>query len=56
MYPKWKMVIQEGTEIFESKHAQRKAKLDHEKEGLEKKVGQLTMEIEYLKKKLEEYP
>ena len=46
-------LVKEGVEVFTSKHANRKTKQDIEKDDLQKKVGQLTMEIEYLKKKLE---
>ena len=46
-------LLHEGVEVFTSKHANRKTKQDVERDDLEKKVGQLTMEIEYLKKKLE---
>lgn len=51
---KWRdQLLKEGVELFSSKHSNRKNKEDLERDGLEKKVGQLTMEIDYLKKKLE---
>ena len=53
MITKWRQqLLEDGVSVFGSKHALRKTKNDIEKEDLEKKVGQLTMEIEYLKKKL----
>ena len=48
----WKKQLIDGSEaIFEDK---RKKKKDDEitKDGLERKIGQLTIEIDYLKKKL----
>lgn len=45
-------LLDEGAAIFSSKHALRKTKKDLEKDDLQKKVGELTMHIEYLKKKL----
>jgi len=50
---KWKKELLDGAEsIFEGK-PKRKAKPDDEKAVLERKVGQLTIEIDWLKKKLE---
>lgn len=46
-------LVKDGVEVFTSKHANRKTKDDVERDDLQRKVGQLTMEIEYLKKKLE---
>lgn len=53
MVTRWRaQLLEEGISVFDSKHALRKTKADIEKEELERKIGQLTMEIEYLKKKL----
>lgn len=50
---KWKKELLDGAEsIFESR-GKKKVKLDDSKATLERKVGQLTIEIDWLKKKLE---
>ena len=53
---RWRdQLLVEGSEIFRSKHEKRrKTPEDQEKENLEKKIGQMTMEIDWLKKKLGE--
>ena len=43
----------EGSAIFMPKTSLRRTKTDLEKEDLFKKIGQLTVENDYLKKKLE---
>lgn len=49
---KWKKELIEGAEsLFEGKRS-RKQDESIDREGLEKKVGQLTMENDFLKKKL----
>jgi transposase-like protein len=49
---KWKKELIEGSEsLFEGKRS-RKQDESIDREGLEKKVGQLTMENDFLKKKL----
>ena len=49
---KWKKALIEGAEtVFESKKS-RKQDENIDRETLEKKVGQLTMENDFLKKKL----
>lgn len=45
-------LIQEGELIFTPKTSLRRTKTDLEKEDLIQKIGQLTIEIDYLKKKL----
>lgn len=48
----WKKELLDGAEsIFEGK-GRKKEKLDDNKETLERKIGQLTIEIDWLKKKL----
>jgi transposase-like protein len=48
----WKKELLDGAEsIFEGK-SRKKEKLDDNKEVLERKIGQLTIEIDWLKKKL----
>jgi transposase-like protein len=48
----WKKELLDGAEsIFEGK-GRKKEKLDDNKELLERKIGQLTIEIDWLKKKL----
>lgn len=46
-------LISEGELIFTPKTSLRKTKSDYEKDDLIKKIGQLTIEVDYLKKKLE---
>lgn len=46
-------LLQEGELIFTPKTSLRKTKTDHEKEDLIQKIGQLTVEVDYLKKKLQ---
>jgi transposase-like protein len=49
---KWKKELLDGAEsIFEDK-GKKKAKPDDDKAVLERKIGQLTIEIDWLKKKL----
>ena len=45
-------LLKEGAAVFDSKHALRKTKDDVGKDDLQRKIGELTMDIEYLKKKL----
>lgn len=45
-------LLNEGELIFTPKTSLRKTKTDHEKEDLIQKIGQLTVEVDYLKKKL----
>jgi transposase len=45
-------LLSEGELIFIPKTSLRKTKTDHEKEDLIKKIGELTVEVDYLKKKL----
>ena len=46
-------LISEGELIYTPKTSLRRTKTDLEKEDLILKIGQLTMEIDYLKKKLD---
>ncbi len=49
---KWKTELLERMPgIFENKSTKKKDTSDQEKQGLERKVGQLTMEVEFLEKK-----
>jgi transposase len=45
-------LLSEGELVFIPKTSMRKTKTDHEKEDLIKKIGELTVEVDYLKKKL----
>lgn len=45
-------LLSEGELIFTPKTSLRRTKTDHEKEDLIQKIGQLTLEIDYLKKKV----
>lgn len=45
-------LLNEGELIFTPKTSLRKTKTDHEKDDLIQKIGQLTVEVDYLKKKL----
>lgn len=45
-------LLNEGELIFTPKTSLRKTKTDHEKDDLIHKIGQLTIEVDYLKKKL----
>jgi transposase-like protein len=45
-------LLNEGELVFTPKTSLRKTKTDHEKDDLIQKIGQLTVEIDYLKKKL----
>lgn len=45
-------LLSEGELVFIPKTSLRKTKTDHEKEDLIKKIGELTLEVDYLKKKL----
>lgn len=45
-------LINEGEMIFIPKTSLRRTKTDLEKDDLVKKIGQLTMEVDFLKKKL----
>ncbi len=45
-------LLSEGELIFTPKTSLRKTKTDVEKEDLIQKIGQLTIEVDYLKKKL----
>ena len=45
-------LLEEGELIFTPKTSLRKTKTDHEKDDLIRKIGELTIEVDYLKKKL----
>ena len=45
-------LVNEGELIFTPKTSMRKTKTDHEKDDLIKMIGELTVEIDFLKKKL----
>jgi transposase-like protein len=45
-------LINEGQLVFTPKTSLRRTKTDHEKDDLIQKIGQLTVEVDYLKKKL----
>lgn len=45
-------LLNEGELVFTPKTSLRKTKTDHEKDDLIKKIGELTVEVDYLKKKL----
>ena len=45
-------LLNEGEMVFIPKTSLRKTKTDHETDDLIKKIGQLTIEIDFLKKKL----
>lgn len=45
-------LLQEGELVFTPKTSLRKTKTDHEKDDLIRKIGELTVEVDYLKKKL----
>lgn len=45
-------LLNEGELIFTPKTSLRKTKTDHEKDDLIRKIGELTVEVDYLKKKL----
>ncbi len=45
-------LLTEGELVFIPKTSLRKTKTDHEKDDLIKKIGELTVEVDYLKKKL----
>lgn len=45
-------LLSEGELIFTPKTSLRRTKTDHEKDDLIQKIGQLTIEVDYLKKKL----
>lgn len=52
MVGKWKNeLIQRMPELFASKSDKKKQNSEHEKESLQRKVGQLTMEVDFLEKK-----
>lgn len=46
-------LLNEGELVYTPKTSLRKTKTDHEKDDLIQKIGQLTMEVDYLKKKLD---
>jgi len=45
-------LLNEGELVFTPKTSLRKTKTDHEKDDLLLKIGQLSVEVDYLKKKL----
>ncbi len=45
-------LLNEGELVFTPKTSLRKTKTDHEKDDLIHKIGELTVEVDYLKKKL----
>ncbi len=49
---KWKKELLDGAESIFEGVSKRKAKPDDEKATLERKIGQLTIEIDWLKKKV----
>jgi transposase len=49
---KWKKELLDGAESIFAGASKKKAKPDDEKATLERKIGQLTIEIDWLKKKL----
>lgn len=52
MVGKWKNeLLQRMPELFESKNSVKSHENDKEKEGLQRKVGQLTMEVDFPEKK-----
>ena len=52
MVGKWKTeLLARMPEIFETKSSKNTDTSEKEKEGLERKIGQLTMEVEFLEKK-----
>jgi transposase len=46
-------LLMEGELVFTPKTSLRKTKTDHEKEDLMKIIGKLTVEVDFLKKKLD---
>lgn len=46
-------LLNEGELVFTPKTSLRKTKTDHEKDDLIRKIGELTVEVDYLKKKLD---
>lgn len=46
-------LLEEGELVFTPKTSLRRTKTDHEKEDLIRKIGELTVEVDYLKKKLD---
>ena len=52
MVGKWKNeLLKRMPEIFETKSSNKDQSSDKDKEGLQRKVGQLTMEVDFLEKK-----
>lgn len=52
MVSNWKKeMLEHLPELFENKNARKDKDSDHEKEQLHSKVGQLTMEVDFLEKK-----
>ena len=45
-------LLNEGELVFTPKTSLRRTKTDHEKDDLIKKIGELIVEVDYLKKKL----
>lgn len=45
-------LLTEGELVFTPKTSLRRTKTDHEKDDLIKKIGELTVQVDYLKKKL----
>jgi transposase-like protein len=48
----WKKELLDGAEAIFERKGRKKARQDDHKEALERKIGQLTIEIDWLKKKL----
>jgi transposase len=46
-------LLSEGELVFTPKTSLRKTKTDHEKDDLIRKIGELTVQVDYLKKKLD---
>lgn len=48
---KWKKeLLERGSELFEKGYKTADARLEHERDQLLKKVGELSLEVDYLKK------
>lgn len=55
MVGKWKNeLLERMPELFEQKNNRKKESVDKDREQLQRKVGQLTMEVDFLEKKCEQ--
>lgn len=53
MVGKWKNeLLERMPELFEQKNSRKKESVDKDREQLQRKVGQLTMEVDFLEKKV----